>query len=261
MKIICNKGEGREKDITPGFINGYSSKWSEGDKTHNERNPKLPVYDQSGNRFLESGEHEASIIWQYFDGAAGEWVIDETEHDHLTSLELRLPTRQIYRILDPIAPVGQVEIKTSETEFSEVVKENPVPNWYDEMSINNWLTNKLSKRRITRYAIKLLSQTISSDYANELQRAFAKGWEKAYNQAKKNSINEYIYYPKTEKQVDELNQSNLIDEGKIIELLERKCSNLRYSSLNEKEVSRSQQLANSTAIAILEQLIKEIKSL
>jgi len=78
--------------------------------------------------------------------------------------------------------------------------------WYDELSCGNWITNELKKNGFSSLFIKPVVELISKDYANQLQRAFAKGWEQAYNDARKTIIEEYVYYPKELKEVESLNQ-------------------------------------------------------
>jgi hypothetical protein len=106
-----------------------------------------------------------------------------------------------------------------EAPVKETIEEKPVPNWYDEMSIDSWLTNKLFHMGVSREAIKLVSKTISADYANELQRAFAKGWEKAYNDYKKSGTFNYEYYPKPDN-IGQKDQDKANLKQQVIEILE-----------------------------------------
>lgn len=81
--------------------------------------------------------------------------------------------------------------------------------WYDEMSCGNWMYNELKEKAFfSHYDSTLAIKTLAKDYADQLQRAYAKGWEQAYNGIKKSSTDTYVYYPKEVAEIEKLNLQN-----------------------------------------------------
>jgi len=80
--------------------------------------------------------------------------------------------------------------------------------WFDKTSVGNWMANELHNHGFSYEDTKIAVEVLTGDYAVQLQRAYAKGWERAYNEAKQSDVTSYVYYPKTLEEVEKLNNQN-----------------------------------------------------
>lgn len=110
-------------------------------------------------------------------------------------------------VKQPATPTSEGKVGT--------VEGKPAPNWYDEMSLTNYFGNVFKHRGFSYDEIKIIASVIAKLYADDLQRAFAKGWEKAYNDVNKSGTFDYVYYPKTEHDVTQHSQS--LDIRRVLE--------------------------------------------
>jgi hypothetical protein len=70
--------------------------------------------------------------------------------------------------------------------MNTVCKEQP-PIWYTKKELYNWLIHENYSKQI--------AEELSEKWAISSQMAFAKGWEKAFNDKEAGTF-DYVYYPK-----------------------------------------------------------------
>lgn len=106
--VIINPktGLGEVENKHPGFSNGYSSNWKEGDKTHNERFPPLPVITAAGET-LRDGRYECEKVWQFNDKEIG-FTFMAIPPDNRYSLK---NLRQVWKVIEtPELPGGETTL-------------------------------------------------------------------------------------------------------------------------------------------------------
>ncbi len=77
--------------------------------------------------------------------------------------------------------------------------------WYDEISLESYLTNTLKVHH-------KIAKIWAEPYADNLQQAYAKGWEQGYNRITGSSTETYVYYPKQLKEIEVLNNNKKVEQ-------------------------------------------------
>lgn len=124
-----------------------------------------------------------------------EKLVDELKAFNNINIQIDKPSLNI--IFDKINQIKSVLTQSKSAETPVI--------WYDAFSLESYLVNTVNMDVQS-------AKAVAQPYADNLQQAYAKGWEQGYNRITGSNVETYVYYPKQLEQIQALNKNkdNLI---------------------------------------------------